>query len=135
MANHRVQGADPADYASMNEGPPAEDRTLQHPRCVYQILRRHYARYTSEAVEQITGCPRETFERIAQTLAESSGPERTTALCYAVGWTHQTVGVQIIRAASLLQGLMGNMGRPGGGIMALRGHVSIQGSTDIPDAV
>ena len=132
MANHRVEGADPAEYDTMTEGPAPEDRTLQHPRCVYQILRRHFARYTPEAVEATTGCPQATFLRVAETLAANSGPERTTALCYAVGWTHQTVGVQIIRAASLLQGLMGNMGRPGGGVMALRGHVSIQGSTDIP---
>ena len=117
---------------SMTKGPPERDPTLQHPNCVYQILKRHYARYTPEMVEQATGCPKATFLKVAETYAAASGRERTTALCYAVGWTHQTVGVQIIRAAALLQGLMGNVGRPGGGVMALRGHVSIQGSTDIP---
>ncbi len=116
----------------MTKGPPERDATLQHPNCVYQIVKRHYARYTPEMVEQATGCPKETFLKVAETYAAASGRERTTALCYAVGWTHQTVGVQIIRAASILQGLMGNVGRPGGGIMALRGHASIQGSTDIP---
>ena len=124
------EGEDP--YASMTQSPPETDPTLQHPNCVYQILKRHYARYTPEMVERICGVPAKTFEAIARSLAENSGRERTTSICYAVGWTHQTVGVQIIRAASLLQGLMGNIGRPGGGIMALRGHVSIQGSTDIP---
>ena len=121
-----------APFESMKQGPAPTDPTLTHPNCVYQILRRHYARYTPEMVERVCGVPAATFERIAQALAQNSGRERTTAICYAVGWTHQTVGVQIIRAAAMLQGLMGNVGRPGGGIMALRGHVSIQGSTDIP---
>ena len=95
-------------------------------------MRRHYARYTPEMVERVTGCKRETFLTIADILAKNSGRDRTGAFCYAVGWTHHTVGVQIIRAASIIQGLLGNIGRPGGGIMALRGHASIQGSTDIP---
>ncbi|WP_119154726.1 formate dehydrogenase [Aquabacterium tepidiphilum] len=112
--------------------PVAQDRTLQHPRCVYQIMRRHYARYTPETVERITGCPAATLVQVARTLAENSGPERTGAICYAVAWTHHTNGVQMIRAAGILQALLGNTGRPGGGILALRGHCSIQGSTDIP---
>ena len=116
----------------MADSPPPEDRTLHHPNCVYQIMRRHYARYTPEMVEQVTGCPKETFLQVADALARNSGRERTGAFCYAVGWTHHSVGVQIIRAASIIQGLLGNVGRPGGGIMALRGHCSIQGSTDIP---
>ena len=70
--------------------------------------------------------------RVAEALTRNSGRERTGAFCYAVGWTHHTVGVQIIRAAAIIQGLLGNIGRPGGGILALRGHASIQGSTDIP---
>src|SRR4051794_4486550 len=112
--------------------PPEEDETLQHPRCVFQILRRHYARYTPEAVAEICGCSVEDFLYAAEKLCESSGRERTGAFCYAVGWTQHTVGVQIIRAASIVQLLLGNIGRPGGGIVALRGHASIQGSTDIP---
>lgn len=116
----------------MTEHAPPRDETLQHPNCVYQIMRRHYARYTPEMVEQVTGCPAATFLRVCDTYAAASGREETGAICYAVSWTHQTVGVQIIRAASMLQALLGNMGRPGGGIMALRSHCSIQGSTDIP---
>ncbi|MCA1647320.1 MAG: molybdopterin-dependent oxidoreductase [Chloroflexi bacterium] len=111
---------------------PPRDPTLQHPRCVYQILRRHYASYTPEVVEQVTGCPRETFLKVADTICQNSGPDRTTAWCYAVGWTHHTTGVQMIRACAMIQTLLGNIGRPGGGILALRGHSSIQGSTDIP---
>jgi formate dehydrogenase major subunit len=112
--------------------PPPTDPTLQDPNCVFQIVKRHFARYTPEMVEQACGVPPEQFEAVAHTLSENSGRERTTAFCYAVGWTQQTKGPQIVAACALLQLLMGNMGRPGGGIMALRGHATIQGSTDIP---
>jgi formate dehydrogenase major subunit len=108
------------------------DRTLQDPRCVFQIVRQHFSRYTPEVVEQVCGVPRDLFLKVAQTLCDNSGRERTSAFCYAVGWTQHTVGVQYIRTASIIQMLLGNMGRPGGGILALRGHTSIQGSTDIP---
>ncbi len=113
-------------------GPARRDDTMQHPRCVLQILRRHFARYTPELVERVCGVPEELFLRVCETIARSSGPERTTAFAYAVGWTQHTVGVQYIRTAAILQLLLGNIGRPGGGILALRGHASIQGSTDIP---
>jgi formate dehydrogenase major subunit len=112
--------------------PPEVDPELEHPRCVYQVLKRHYARYTPEYVERVCGVPAERFLQVARTLVENSGPERTAAFCYAVGWTQHTTGVQIIRAASIIQLLLGNIGRPGGGILALRGHANIQGSTDVP---
>jgi formate dehydrogenase major subunit len=111
---------------------PDRDETLQHPRCVYQILKRHFARYTPEMVEQVCGVPADQFEQVARSLTENSGRDRTSAFCYAVGWTQHSTGVQKIRTASILQLLLGNIGRPGGGILALRGHASIQGSTDIP---
>jgi formate dehydrogenase major subunit len=113
-------------------GEPEHDPTLQHPRCVFQILKRHFARYTPEMVERVCGVSRENFLRVARALTANSGRERTSAYVYAVGWTQHTVGVQYIRSASILQLLLGNIGRPGGGILALRGHASIQGSTDIP---
>jgi formate dehydrogenase major subunit len=110
---------------------PKRDETLQDPRCVLNLLRRHFSRYTADLVEEVCGTPRAVFEQIANTLADNSGRERTTAFAYAVGWTQHTVGVQYIRTASILQTLLGNIGRPGGGIMALRGHANIQGATDI----
>ena len=114
-------------------GAPAEqDPTLQHPRCVFQILKHHYARYTPEVVEDVCGISPEDFAILANTITRNSGRERTTCFAYAVGWTQHAQGAQYIRTASILQLLLGNMGRPGGGIMALRGHASIQGSTDIP---
>jgi formate dehydrogenase major subunit len=109
-----------------------QDISLQHPRCVYQVLKRHFARYTPELVEQVCGVTRDVFLKVAETFCEASGPEKTAAICYAVGWTQHSDGVQIIRTAAILQLLLGNIGRPGGGILALRGHASIQGSTDIP---
>jgi formate dehydrogenase major subunit len=112
--------------------PPEVDHSLQHPRCVFQILKRHFRRYTPEAVERICGIPKQSFLEVAEALCENSGRERTSAFVYSVGWTQHTVGVQYIRTACIVQLLLGNIGRPGGGILALRGHASIQGSTDIP---
>jgi formate dehydrogenase major subunit len=112
--------------------PPEIDPSLEHPNCVLQILRRHFARYTPQMVAQVCGVPEEQFLRVAQWLCDNSGRERTSAFVYAVGWTQHTHGVQNIRAASIVQLLLGNIGRPGGGILALRGHANIQGSTDIP---
>ena len=112
--------------------PPEVDETLEHPLCVFQVLKRHFARYTPELVQEVCGIPPATFHRVADALVANSGRERTTAFVYSVGWTHHTTGAQYIRAASILQLLLGNIGRPGGGILALRGHASIQGSTDIP---
>ncbi len=117
---------------SLLKPPPLQDPTLQDPQTVFQIVRRHFSRYTPEMVEAVTGCPKDLFLQIAETIAANSGPDRTTSFCYAVGWTQHTYGPQMISCAALLQLLLGNMGRPGGGIMALRGHATIQGSTDVP---
>jgi formate dehydrogenase major subunit len=128
-------GYDPATrtYDNSTWQPTGErDLTLTNPRCVFQVLKRHFARYDAELVQRVCGIGPADFGALAQTLVRCSGRERTTAWVYAVGWTQHTTGVQHIRAASILQLLLGNMGRPGGGILALRGHASIQGSTDIP---
>ncbi len=112
-------------------GRPKTDPTLQDPQTVFQILKRHYARYTPAMIERVTGCPQATFTKVAETLLQNSGRDKTSNITYAVGWTQHTVGVQIIRTAAMLQALLGNIGRPGGGVLALRGHATIQGSTDI----
>jgi formate dehydrogenase major subunit len=111
---------------------PRRDDTLQDPRCVYQVLKRHFARYTPELVEEMCGIGPAAFAEMADAVVANSGRDRTTAFVYSVGWTQHTVGAQYIRTAAILQLLLGNIGRPGGGILALRGHASIQGSTDIP---
>jgi formate dehydrogenase major subunit len=108
------------------------DETLQDPSCVLNVLKRHFARYTPEMVHEVCGITPDQFREVADALTRNSGRERTSAFCYAVGWTHHSTGAQMIRTASILQLLLGNIGRPGGGILALRGHASIQGSTDIP---
>jgi formate dehydrogenase major subunit len=141
-AGQREQGFKPTKGEASGHGghggglhhgePPSEDRSLQHPRCVLQLLKKHFARYTPEFVAETCGCSAEDFLEVCETLVANSGRDRTTAFVYAVGWTQHTVGVQTIRSAAIVQQLLGNIGRPGGGIMALRGHASIQGSTDIP---
>ncbi|RLY94523.1 formate dehydrogenase [Kocuria tytonicola] len=118
--------------APVGAGKLVRDETLQHPRTVFQILKRHFARYTPEMVQETCGIAVADFEYLARSVTENSGRDRTTCFAYAVGWTQHTLGAQFIRTASILQLLLGNMGRPGGGIMALRGHATIQGSTDIP---
>jgi formate dehydrogenase major subunit len=141
-AGQREQGFKPTKGEASGHGghggglshgePPSEDETMEHPRCVLQLLKKHYARYTPEFVAETCGCSVDDFVEVCETLIANSGRERTSAFCYAVGWTQHTVGVQMIRSCAIVQQLLGNIGRPGGGIMALRGHASIQGSTDIP---
>jgi formate dehydrogenase major subunit len=111
---------------------PEQDPSLTNPNCVLNLLRKHYARYTPKMVSNICGCEPEDIERVAELLCQNSGRDRTSAIVYAVGWTQHSVGPQIIRAAGILQMLLGNIGRPGGMVMAMRGHCSIQGSTDVP---
>ena len=106
------------------------DETLQSPNCVFQILKRHYARYTPEVVSQVTGTPKVDFLKICEMIAETAAPNRTMTICYALGWTQHTVGSQNIRTMAMIQLLLGNLGMAGGGINALRGHANVQGITD-----
>src|SRR3954449_3918525 len=129
---HATQAFDEQTGAGLMEGPVKRDLTLEHPRCVFQVVRRHYSRYTPEMVERICGISRTQFLEVADALIGNSGRDRTGVLVYAVGWTQHSLGVQMIRAGAILQLLLGNMGRPGGGVMAMRGHATIQGASDIP---
>ncbi len=107
------------------------DETLQHPRCVLQLLKTHYSRYTPEMVSAICGTPKETFLKVCEAIATTSVPNRTLTFMYALGWTQHSVGSQMIRTAAMVQLLLGNMGMAGGGMNALRGHSNIQGLTDL----
>ena len=118
--------------AAMEHAQVRPGRDAAAPALVFQVLKRHYARYTPEMVQQTCGVPPETFLQVCEAVTANSGRDRTTGWVYSVGWTHHSVGVQYIRGSAIIQLLLGNMGRPGGGILALRGHASIQGSTDIP---
>src|SRR6266536_65076 len=106
------------------------DMSLQHPRCVYQLLKQHYSRYTPEMQATITGIPTAQFLEIAKLVGEMGRPDKVMTIVYAVGLTHHTTGSQLIRSGALLQLLLGNIGRPGGGMNAERGHANIQGNTD-----
>jgi formate dehydrogenase major subunit len=112
----------------------AYDLTLQHPRCVFQLLHKQYSRYTPEMVERITGVPKEQFLKAADlftSIRKDGDMKKAGTIIYAVGWTQHTSGTQTIRTAAMLQLLLGNIGRAGGGVNALRGHSNIQGATDM----
>ncbi len=118
------------EYERGADGFVRRDMTLQHPRSVFQLLKDHYSRYTPEVVARISGCSAEDFRAIADIVCSTGTAGRAGTIMYAVGWTMHTVGSQIIRTAAILQLLLGNIGRPGGGINALRGHANVQGATD-----
>jgi formate dehydrogenase major subunit len=131
-----------AEHAEPASPPPAlalpeklaYDFSLQNPNCVFQLLKKHYSRYTPEMVERITGIAKEQFEKTAElftSVRRDGDMTKVATIVYAVGWTHHSFGTQIIRTAAMLQLLMGNVGRAGGGVNALRGHSNIQGATDM----
>jgi formate dehydrogenase major subunit len=131
-----AQHGDPAATTAPPLLPPntAYDLTLQHPRCVFQLLKQQYSRYTPETVERITGIPQEQFLKAADmftSVRKDGEMKKVGTVIYAVGWTQHTFGTQIIRTAAMLQLLLGNVGRAGGGVNALRGHSNIQGATDM----
>ncbi len=111
-------------------GIPKKDMTLQDPRCVFQLLKKHYSRYTLQKVSEITGTPMADLEKVYKAYASTGTPDKAGTVLYAMGWTQHTVGVQNIRAMAIIQDLLGNMGIAGGGINALRGESNVQGSTD-----
>ena len=107
------------------------DESMQDPLCVFQQLKKHYSRYTPEQVSRITGTPKEDFLKVAELIASTSAPDKVMTILYALGWTQHSVGSQNIRTMAMIQLLLGNMGRPGGGVNALRGHANVQGITDM----
>jgi formate dehydrogenase major subunit len=107
------------------------DPTLTNPRCVFNLMKQHYSRYTPEVVSGITGTPQDQFLKICEMIAETSAPNRVMTILYALGWTQHSQGSQMIRTAAMVQMLLGNVGMPGGGMNALRGHSNIQGLTDL----
>jgi formate dehydrogenase major subunit len=118
-------------YELDDQGFVKVDETLENPRCAYQLLKRHYSRYTPEKVSEVTGVPKEKFLEICEIIGTTSAPDRTMTHLYALGWTQHTVGSQNIRAMAIIQLLLGNIGMPGGGVNALRGHANVQGLTDL----
>ena len=130
-AERRVYDRSSWDYEIGEDGYVRTDPTLTHPRCVLNLLKAHYARYTPEMVERICGTPRERFLEICEMIASTATPNRAMTIMYALGWTQHSVGSQMIRCGAMLQLLLGNIGVSGGGMNALRGHSNIQGLTDL----
>ncbi len=119
------------DYVIGEDGFAAVDMALEHPRCVWSLLKEHVSRYTPELVEEVCGTPRDRFLKIAEMIGECSAPDKTMTSMYALGWTQHSKGAQNIRGMAMLQLILGNIGVRGGGMNALRGHSNIQGLTDI----
>ena len=118
-------------YELDEEGFAKRDLTMAAPRCVWNLLKAHVSRYTPEMVSRVCGTPQEDFLKACKMIAETAAPDKTMTSLYALGWTEHTVGAQNIRAMAILQLMLGNIGMPGGGINALRGHTNVQGITDI----
>lgn len=117
----------------VEEGKPPKaktDPTLTHPRCVFQLLKKHYSRYDLDTVSRVTGTPKEKLEKVYRTFAETGKPDKSGVILYAMGTTQHTVGTQNVRSYAIVQMLLGNVGLPGGGLAALRGESNVQGSTD-----
>ncbi|SEL56232.1 formate dehydrogenase (quinone-dependent) catalytic subunit [Duganella sp. CF402] len=119
------------NYEIGDDGFAKIDPTLEHPRCVYQLMKKHYARYTPEMVEKACGVPPEKFKHVAELLASTAVPGRAATILYALGWTQHSTGAETLRTGAMVQLLLGNMGIAGGGMNALRGHSNIQGLTDL----
>jgi len=119
------------EYELGDDGYIKVDPTLQHPRSVYQLLKKHYERYTPEMVARVCGTPADKFLKVCELLASTSGKDRAGTILYALGWTQHSIGSQIIRTGAMVQLLLGNIGIAGGGMNALRGHSNIQGLTDL----
>src|SRR6201998_409091 len=138
---YQAQG--PSGAKAMGGGPipppmlppkTAYDLSLQHPRCVFQLLKQQYSRYTPEMVERITGIPKDQYLKAVDlftSVRKDGDMKKVATIIYAVGWTQHSFGTQIIRTAAMIQLLLGNVGRAGGGVNALRGHSNIQGATDM----
>ncbi len=118
-------------YEKGADGYVKTDPSLKDPRCVFNLMKAHYSRYTPEMVERVCGTPKADFLKVAEMVASTSGTDRTMTILYALGWTHHTYGAQMIRAGAMVQLLLGNIGQSGGGMNALRGHSNIQGLTDL----
>lgn len=119
------------EYEIGPDGFAVRDMTLSNPRCVFQLMKEHFSRYTPEMVERVSGTPKDKFLKVAEWVASTANGERAMTIMYALGWTQHSSGAQNIRTAAMIQLLCGNIGIPGGGVNALRGHSNVQGITDV----
>src|SRR5438046_715486 len=117
-------------FALDAKGEPRRDPTLKHPRCVFQLLKQHFSRYSTDAVCRITGTPKENYLRVCDLYTSTYAPDRAGTWLYAMGTAQHSHGTQNIRSYAILQLLLGNIGVAGGGVNAMRGESNVQGSTD-----
>jgi formate dehydrogenase major subunit len=129
--NHKYADKSSWNYELGDDGFVKTDETLQNPRCVYNLMKQHYSRYTPELVEKVCGTPKDKFIKVCEMLATTATPNRAGTILYALGWTQHSIGSQMIRCGAMVQLLLGNIGIAGGGMNALRGHSNIQGLTDL----
>ncbi len=118
-------------YEKDADGFAKVDMTMEHPRSVFQLMKKHYAAYTPEMVNKVCGTTPEQFQKVCEVIASTSTPARTMTIMYALGWTQHSTGSEMLRCGALMQLLLGNIGVAGGGMNALRGHSNIQGLTDL----
>ena len=118
-------------YQLGKDGYAMLDETMQDPNCVFQLMKKHYSRYTPDMVSKVTGTPKESFLKVCEYIADTAAANKTMTILYALGWTQHSHGSQNIRTMAMIQLLLGNMGMAGGGINALRGHANVQGITDM----
>src|SRR5215470_16621827 len=119
------------NYELDDKGFAKIDPSMQHPRCVLQVMKTHFSRYTPEMVSRITGTPKDKFLKVCEYIGSTAGPNKAMTVMYALGWTQHSTGSEMIRTAAIMQLLLGNIGIAGGGMNALRGHSNIQGLTDL----
>ncbi len=129
-AEARVYDKTTWTYQTDADGIPIRDMSMQDPQCVFQLLKRHYSRYTTQLVSEITGTSQEDLKKVYEAYASTGAPDRVGTMMYAMGWTQHTYGTQVIRTGAMIQLLLGNIGRAGGGVNALTGESNVQGSTD-----
>ena len=131
--NAEKRNYDPSSWAYEKDeaGFAKVDMTMEHPRSVFQIMKKHYAPYTPEMVQKVCGTTPEQFQKVCEYIASTSTPDRTMTIMYALGWTQHSTGSEMLRCGALMQLLLGNIGVAGGGMNALRGHSNIQGLTDL----
>ena len=114
-------------YQLDGKGKPRVAASLDDPHCVFAQLKNFVSRYDLATGERITGIPAPQIQEIAETM----GKNRPGTILYALGMTQHTTGVQGIRGFTILQLLLGNLGKPGSGVNALRGEPNVQGACDM----
>ncbi|EKP5905146.1 molybdopterin-dependent oxidoreductase [Campylobacter upsaliensis] len=90
-------------------------------------IREEAAKWDAKEVENVTGIPEAKLREITLEVAKN----KPTTLIWAMGLTQHTVGTSNTRLAPIVQMVLGNIGKFGGGVNILRGHDNVQGASDV----